>query len=192
MTKKAKKLFDFLKKYIETNGIAPSFEDMKTHMELKSKSSIFQYLEYLENSGNITRDKIKSRSIRINNLIPYFNEISAGIPLNTSTDNIEYIQINDLLKNKDTNCFACKVNGNSMESFGVFNNDIVIIDKDTSYNSKHIYAVQIDNSEITLKKIKLIDNHIIIEGDTNNYQPSKYNKDRIKIIGKMINLVRSY
>jgi len=192
MTKKAKKLFDFLKKYIEKNGIAPSFEEMKAHMELKSKSSIFQYLEYLENSGNITRDKIKSRSIRINNLIPYFNEISAGIPLNTSSDNIEYIQINDLLKNKDSNCFACKVNGNSMESFGIFNNDIVIIDKNTSYNSKNIYAVEIDNNEITLKKIKLIDNYIIIEGDKNNYQSSKYNKDRIKIIGKMINLVRSY
>jgi len=44
MTKKAKKLFDFLKKYIEKNGIAPSFEEMKAHMELKSKSSIFQYL----------------------------------------------------------------------------------------------------------------------------------------------------
>ena len=192
MTKKAKKLFDFLKKYIEKNGIAPSFEEMKAHMELKSKASIFQYLEYLENSGNIIRDKIKSRSIRINNLIPYFNEISAGIPLNTSSDNIEYIQINDLLKNKDSNCFACKVNGNSMESFGIFNNDIVIIDKNTSYNSKNIYAVEIDNNEITLKKIKLIDNYIIIEGDKNNYQSSKYNKDRIKIIGKMINLVRSY
>tara|TARA_Y100000389_G_scaffold73545_1_gene70190 strand:- start:54 stop:632 length:579 start_codon:yes stop_codon:yes gene_type:complete len=192
MTKKAKKLFDFLKKYIEKNGIAPSFEEMKAHMELKSKASIFQYLEYLENSGNITRDKIKSRSIRINNLIPYFNEISAGIPLNTSSDNIEYIQINDLLKNKDSNCFACKVNGNSMESFGIFNNDIVIIDKNTSYNSKNIYAVEIDNNEITLKKIKLIDNYIIIEGDENNYQSSKYKKDRIKIIGKMINLVRSY
>ena len=192
MTKKAKKLFDFLKKYIEKNGIAPSFEEMKAHMELKSKASIFQYLEYLENSGNITRDKIKSRSIRINNLIPYFNEISAGIPLNTSSDNIEYIQINDLLKNKDSNCFACKVNGNSMESFGIFNNDIVIIDKNTSYNSKNIYAIEIDNNEITLKKIKLIDNYIIIEGDKNNYQSSKYKKDRIKIIGKMINLVRSY
>jgi len=174
MTKKAKKLFDFLKKYIEKNGIAPSFEEMKAHMELKSKASIFQYLEYLENSGSITRDKIKSRSIKINNLIPYFNEISAGIPLNTSSDNIEYIQINDLLKNKDSNCFACKVNGNSMESFGIFNNDIVIIDKNTSYNSKNIYAIEIDNNEITLKKIKLIDNYIIIEGDKNNYQSSKY------------------
>ena len=155
MTKKAKKLLNFLKRYIDKNGVAPSFEEMKVHMDLKSKSSIFQYLEYLENLGHITRDKIKSRSIKINNLIPYFNEISAGIPLNTNSDNIEHIQISDLLKNKNLDCFACKVNGNSMESYGILNNDIVIIDKDTSYNSKNIYAVEIDNSEITLKKIKL-------------------------------------
>ena len=80
MTKKAKKLLNFLKRYIDKNGIAPSFEEMKVYMDLKSKSSIFQYLEYLENLGHISRDKIKSRSIKINNLIPYFNEISAGIP----------------------------------------------------------------------------------------------------------------
>ena len=161
-------------------------------MDLKSKSSIFQYLEYLENLGHITRDKIKSRSIKINNLIPYFNEISAGIPLNTNSDNTEHIQISDLLKNKNLDCFACKVNGNSMESYGILNNDIVIIDKDTSYHSKNIYAVEIDNSEITLKKIKLTDTHILIEGDNKYFQPIKYNKDRIKIIGKMVNLVRNY
>lgn len=192
MTKKAKKLLNFLKRYIDKNGVAPSFEEMKVYMNLKSKSSIFQYLEYLENLGHITRDKIKSRSIKINNLIPYFNEISAGIPLNTNSDNIEHIQISDLLKNKNLDCFACKVNGNSMESYGIFNNDIVIIDKDTSYHSKNIYAVEIDNSEITLKKIKLTDTHILIEGDNKYFQPIKYNKDRIKIIGKMVNLVRNY
>ena len=79
-----------------------------------------------------------------------------------------------------------------MESYGILNNDIVIIDKDASYNSKNIYAVEIDNSEITLKKIKLTDSHILIEGDNKNFQPIKYNKDRIKIIGKMVNLVRNY
>jgi len=79
-----------------------------------------------------------------------------------------------------------------MEGYGILNNDIVIIDKDTSYHSKNIYAVEIDNSEITLKKIKLTNNYILIEGDNKNFQPIKYNKDRIKIIGKMVNLVRNY
>ena len=48
MTKKAKKLLEFLRKYIKKNKISPNYEEMKEHMGLKSKSSIFQYLEYLE------------------------------------------------------------------------------------------------------------------------------------------------
>ena len=41
MTNKAKKLFDFIQSYIQKNGIAPSFDEMKNFMGLKSKSSIF-------------------------------------------------------------------------------------------------------------------------------------------------------
>ena len=69
MTKNAKKLLDFLRKYIEKNKISPNYEEMKEHMGLKSKSSIFQYLEYLEEQGHIKKDRLKSRSIEINNLI---------------------------------------------------------------------------------------------------------------------------
>ena len=57
MTKNAKKLLDFLRKYIEKNKISPNYEEMKEHMGLKSKSSIFQYLEYLEEQGHIKKDK---------------------------------------------------------------------------------------------------------------------------------------
>ena len=59
MTKNAKKLLDFLRKYIEKNKISPNYEEMKEHMGLKSKSSIFQYLEYLEEQGHIKKDKLK-------------------------------------------------------------------------------------------------------------------------------------
>ena len=48
MTNKAKKLFDFIQSYIQKNGISPSFDEMKNFMGLKSKSSIFQYLDYLQ------------------------------------------------------------------------------------------------------------------------------------------------
>ena len=58
MTKNAKKLLDFLRKYIEKNKISPNYEEMREHMGLKSKSSIFQYLEYLEEQGHIKKDKL--------------------------------------------------------------------------------------------------------------------------------------
>ena len=192
MTKNAKKLLEFLRKYIEKNKISPNYEEMKEHMGLKSKSSIFQYLEYLEELGHIKKDKLKSRSIELNSVIPFFNEISAGKPIDFLNDQIEYIDVNNFIKSDKANCIACKVHGNSMESYGIFEDDIIIVERVTNYNSNDIHAVQIDDSEITLKKIKLIKNEVEIFGDHKNFSSVRYEKDRVKILGKMINLVRKY
>ena len=192
MTKNAKKLLEFLRKYIEKNKISPNYEEMKDHMGLKSKSSIFQYLEYLEELGHIKKDKLKSRSIELNSVIPFFNEISAGKPVDVLNDQIEYIDVNNFIKSDKANCIACKVHGNSMESYGIFEDDIIILERVTNYNSNDIHAVQIDDSEITLKKIKLIKDEVEIFGDHKNFSSVRYEKDRVKILGKMVNLVRKY
>ena len=192
MTKNAKKLLEFLRKYIEKNKISPNYEEMKEHMGLKSKSSIFQYLEYLEELGHIKKDKLKSRSIELNSVIPFFNEISAGKPIDVLNDQIEYIDVNNFIKSDKANCIACKVHGNSMESYGIFEDDIIILERVTNYNSNDIHAVQIDDSEITLKKIKLIKDEIEIFGDHKNFSSVRYKKDRIKILGKIVNLIRKY
>ena len=192
MTKNAKKLLEFLRKYIEKNKISPNYEEMKDHMGLKSKSSIFQYLEYLEELGHIKKDKLKSRSIELNSVIPFYNEISAGKPIDVLSDQIEYIDVNNFIKSDKANCIACKVHGNSMESYGIFEDDIIIVERVTNYNSNDIHAVQIDDSEITLKKIKLIKDEVEIFGDHKNFSSVRYKKDRVKILGKMVNLVRKY
>ena len=192
MTKNAKKLLEFLRKYIKKNKISPNYEEMKAHMGLKSKSSIFQYLEYLEELGHIKKDKLKSRSIELNSVIPFYNEISAGKPIDVLNDQIEYIDVNNFIKSDKANCIACKVHGNSMESYGIFEDDIIIVERVTNYNSNDIHAVQIDDSEITLKKIKLIKDEIEIFGDHKNFSSVRYKKDRVKILGKMVNLVRKY
>ena len=192
MTKNAKKLLEFLRKYIEKNKISPNYEEMKEHMGLKSKSSIFQYLEYLEELGHIKKDKLKSSSIELNSVIPFYNEISAGKPIDVLSDQIEYIDVNNFIKSDKANCIACKVHGNSMESYGIFEDDIIIVERVTNYNSNDIHAVQIDDSEITLKKIKLIKDEVEIFGDHKNFSSVRYEKDRVKILGKMVNLVRNY
>ena len=192
MTNKAKKLFDFIQSYIQKNGIAPSFDEMKNFMGLKSKSSIFQYLDYLQENKYIERDKLKSRSIKLKNVIPLYPEISAGKPLDTDLANMEYIQLDHLIKKKSKNSFACKVNGESMNSYGIQSGDIVILDSSKSYKKNDICAVQIDNSEISLKKIELLKENIKIYGDNDNFNPITIKKERIKIIARMIGLIRNY
>ena len=137
-------------------------------------------------------DEGKSVSIKLNKMMPFFNEISAGNPLEILNEDVKYINYSDLFKNTKGNSFACKVNGNSMEEFGIFNGDTVIVNRDITFSSKSIYAIQIDNTEVTLKKINILNSEIEIFGDSKNFHTKKYKKDRIKIIGKMVSLIRSY
>lgn len=46
-------LLDFIKRRIEANGYAPSFEEMKEHLGLKSKSGVHRLVRALEDRGHI-------------------------------------------------------------------------------------------------------------------------------------------
>ena len=68
MTKNQKKLYDYINRYMNKKGIAPSFDEMIVFMKLspKSKSSIHRYLTELEKEKMITRIPAKERGIKIN------------------------------------------------------------------------------------------------------------------------------
>ena len=125
-------------------------------------------------------------------LFLYIQKFLLAKPLDTDLANMEYIQLDHLIKNKSKNSFACKVNGESMNSYGIQSGDIVILDSSKSYKKNDICAVQIDNSEISLKKIELLKENIKIYGDNDNFNPITIKKERIKIIARMIGLIRNY
>ena len=62
----------------------------------------------------------------------------------------------------------------------------------TPVKKNDICAVQIDNSEISLKKVELMKENIKIYGDNDKFNPLTIKKERVKIIAKMIGLVRNY
>ena len=197
MTKKALILFNYIKAYISENKYSPSYDEMKNFMKLKSKSSIFQYIEYLISNNYIYKNSLKARSIKLQTeetTINFYNEISAGKPIETETNTVSKVNANELLDlNKNSNdIFACKINGNSMNSYGIYHGDTVLLEKPNFINEKNIYAIQIDNSDITLKKIKINYDTIEILGDELNFKKMTYSKDRIKLLGKMIKLIRNY
>ena len=79
-----------------------------------------------------------------------------------------------------------------MNAYGIQNGDIVILDSNINYKKNDICAIQIDNTEISLKKIELLKDNIKIYGDIDNFKPITIKKDRVKIIAKMIGLIRNY
>ena len=68
MTKRQKKLYDFIVRYMKKKNIAPDYNEMMKHMGLSKncKSVIHHYLTELEKEGLITKIPGKWRGIKIN------------------------------------------------------------------------------------------------------------------------------
>ena len=65
LTDKQLKLFNFIKKYIDENNMAPSYEEMKIGTGVSSKCLIFVKIKQLQERGWIERLPGKNRSIII-------------------------------------------------------------------------------------------------------------------------------
>ena len=58
--------FEFIKRFIEQFGYAPSFEEMRIGLCYASKSAVAYQLVMLEQAGYITRKPRKARAIWVN------------------------------------------------------------------------------------------------------------------------------
>ena len=107
--------------------------------------------------------------------------ISAGFP-SPADDFIELsIDLNkQLIKNKDTTFFA-KVKGHSMKNTGIFDGDLLIIDKSLEPQNNKIAICQIDG-EFTVKGIKIEKGVVWLIAENEEYEPIKVTPENDFII----------
>jgi len=65
LTKKQKKIFDFVKSYIQKNKEAPYYEKIMRGVNLKSKNSVYNYVHQLKDRGWITIKIGKCKSMTL-------------------------------------------------------------------------------------------------------------------------------
>ena len=65
LTKKQRNLLLFINKKIRSTGISPSYEEMKSSLNLKSKSGIHRLISALEERGFIKRLAHKARALEV-------------------------------------------------------------------------------------------------------------------------------
>ena len=210
LTKKQKELFVFLKNYISTNKICPSFEEMKNAVNLKSKSGIHRLITSLEQRGYITRLKHRARAMEItrnlknsfnsaaknneNNSIsiPLLGSIAAGNPIEAIEHPDEFISVPNNLIAPNNQYFGLKVNGLSMIEKGIFDGDIAIIKKTNSSLNGKIAAVLTNENEITLKTINIKNDKIHLIPANKNYKEKIMNLNEVQIQGTLSGIIRKY
>ena len=94
--------------------------------------------------------------------------VSAGFP-SPAEDYIELgIDLNKYLIKNPISTFFLRVSGNSMNNAGIFNNDLLIIDRSINPHPGHIVIALLDG-EFTLKRLIKEKNNYYLKADKENY-----------------------
>ncbi len=206
LTKKQKELYDYLKNYISSNEISPSFEEMKSAVNLKSKSGIHRLITSLEERGFIKRLKHKARAMEIINKdnitndnslsnsinIPLIGTIAAGEAIEAIENADEHVSVPSSMTSPNAKYFGLKVKGLSMVDKGIFDGDIAVIKKTNTVENGKIAAVITQDNEVTLKTIKFDRDKVFLIPANQNFQTKEYGAGEIQVQGTLSGIIRKY
>ncbi len=180
ITKKQSEILEYIKEQILAKGYPPAVREICEAVTLKSTSSVHSHLETLEKNGYIRRDPTKPRAIEIIddtfNLtrremvqVPIIGSVAAGEPLLAQQHIENYFPIpTEYLGNKET--FMLKVKGDSMINVGVFDQDMVLVEKsEVASNGDMVVALVEDGA--TVKTFYKEKDHYRLQPENDDLEP---------------------
>lgn len=196
---KQKEILEFIKSKIINKGYPPSVREICEAVKLKSTSSVHSHLETLEKNGYIRRDPSKPRAIEIIddefNLtrrelvnVPIVGTITAGQPI-LAVENIDnYFPIpSEFMPNSET--FMLRVKGDSMINAGIFDQDKILVQKQ-SHAKNGDYVVALIDDEVTVKTFYKENGYIRLQPENDVLEPIIV--EDLQILGIVIGLFRIF
>ena len=199
ITYQQQKILEYIKEEILAKGYPPAVRDICTAVGLKSTSSVHAHLATLERNGYIRRDPTKPRAIEILdedfNLgrrevtnIPLVGAVAAGEPI-LAQQNIENYFPFPVEMAPNTQCFALRVQGDSMINIGINDGDYVFVQETNSAKNGDLVVALVDDSA-TVKNFYKEKGHIRLQPQNDDMDPIIV-KD-CKILGKVFGVFRLY
>lgn len=199
ITGKQSEILEYIKKEILNKGYPPTVRDICDAVNLKSTSSVHSHLETLEKNGYIRRDPTKPRAIEIVdenfNLsrrefvnVPIIGNVAAGQPL-LAVENIDnYFPIpTEYMPNSES--FMLRVKGESMINAGIFDGDIIIVEKQNTARNGEIIVALVDDSA-TVKTFYKEADHIRLQPENDTMDPIIVSN--CTILGKVFGVFRFF
>ncbi len=216
LTEKQYKLLMYINKVLKETGCAPSFEEMKAAVGLKSKSGIHALIESLVEREFIRRLPHKARALEVVRMpkfkpraiveeekkrevalqnsaaqIPLYGKIAAGTPIEAIANETETVPVPFEMV-RSGQFYALTIEGESMIEGGIFDGDTVIIKKAETANNGDIVVALVDDAEATLKIFKRDGADVLLIPMNKDYETRRLPAGRVKVQGILSGLMRTY
>ncbi|MDD2181255.1 MAG: transcriptional repressor LexA [Bacilli bacterium] len=200
LTNRQNEILEYIKKYIVTNGYPPTVREIAKAVGVSSPATIHVHLGNLEEKGVIKKESTKNRAIELlveNEYldknediikVPLLGKITAGSPIEAIENPDEYFSLPTYLIPNNKEVFTLLVVGESMINVGIYDGDIVIIERTTEVRNGNIVVAMTDEDEVTLKTYYKEKDHVRLQPENDHMEPIILNN--VTILGKALGLYR--
>ena len=162
----------------QTDSEVPSTPDSNVIQGMFDKGSALQPGAASANDGEVVS-------------LPLWGQIAAGTPIEALRDTSNTIDIPASMLGRGDH-YALDVDGDSMIEAGIHDGDTVIIQEADSAENGTIVVALVDNTEVTLKRLRRKGDSIALEPANAAYETRICGPDQVKVQGKLVGLFRKY
>jgi len=146
LTQRQQAVLEFIVESIQDQGYPPTLREIGNHLGIRSTNGVNDHLRALERKGYLTREDMKSRTLRPTEAvvremmpepandenmvdIPILGRVAAGLPLEALEMHSDTVRVDRMLLGAQGQIFGLRVVGESMIEAGIFDGDFVFVKK---------------------------------------------------------------
>lgn len=186
---KAEQILDYVNRFVQENGFAPSVREIGAAVGLRSTASVSYHLQQLQEKGLLLSPGAKGRKRAIVTAkrpgqIPVVGVVTAGMPI-LALENQE----GTILWDGDPKCFALRVRGDSMVNAGILDGDMVVVRPQASADDGQIVVARIGD-EATVKRLQRRGGEVWLLPENDAYSP--IDGREAELVGLVKAVIREY
>jgi repressor LexA len=192
LTPKQKQVFEFVKEFIAERGLAPTYDEIGEAIGT-CKVTVLAHVQQLEKKGLIRRVPYASRGIELcedRASIPIVGAIQAGLPI-LAVEEVEKQNLLEMLP-LGGELFALRVRGQSMIEDHIQDGDFVVVKKSDDADAGDVVVALIDGEEATLKRFYPQGPCVRLEPANAAFEPIVVERERVRIQGRVMGVMRLY
>lgn len=199
-------ILEYIAAHQKERNFPPTIREIGAAVGLKSPATIKNHIDVLKETGHITADPQKPRTLMVKldqnaiieldsvrgiRNIPLIGDVAAGTGVLAAETQGEFMALPEEFAGRGES-FVLKVRGESMIDAAILPGDFVVVSRQVTANKGEIVVAGIPGEEATVKRYFPQGSRVILQPENSTMEPMEFDANDVVIYGKVISVLRNY
>lgn len=199
-------ILEYIAAHQKERNFPPTIREIGAAVGLKSPATIKNHIDVLKETGHITADPQKPRTLMVKldqnaiveldsvrgvRNIPLIGDVAAGTGVLAAETQGEFMALPEEFAGRGES-FVLKVRGESMIDAAILPGDFVVVSRQITANKGEIVVAGIPGEEATVKRYFPQGSRVILQPENSTMEPMEFDANDVVIYGKVISVLRNY